>query len=110
VDVFPVEATVDKADAANLALIRPGMTADVKIHVDTKGGVIALPIEAVVKEGPKSFVHRVLGVEKGQQRTEKVEVKTGARNDREIEIASGVKEGDQVLIKPASSSENEFKM
>jgi macrolide-specific efflux system membrane fusion protein len=106
VDVFPVEATLAKSDA----LIKPGMTADVRIHIEKKEKVLALPIEAVVKEGGKQFVQKVVMGEKGKQKTEKVEVKVGARNDREVEIASGIVEGDKVLIKPGSSAENEYKM
>lgn len=106
VDVFPVEATLTKADTA----IKPGMTADVRIHIEKKPNVISLPIEAVVKENGKQFVSKVIPLEKGKQKTDKVEVAVGARNDREIEIQSGIKEGDKVLIKPASSAENEYKM
>lgn len=106
VDVFPVEATLTKADAA----IKPGMTADVRIHIEKKEHVIALPIEAVVKESGKQYVTKVIPAEKGKQRTDKIEVKVGARNDREIQILSGLTEGDKVLIKPASAAENEYKM
>jgi membrane fusion protein, macrolide-specific efflux system len=106
IDVFPVEATLTDGDAQ----IKPGMTADVRIHIETRKGVLSLPIEGVAREAGKSFVTRVLPGEKGAQKTEKVEVQVGARNDREIEIASGIGEGDQVLIKPASSAENEYKM
>lgn len=106
VEVFPVEATLTKADT----LIKPGMTADVRIHIEKKEHVLALPIEAVVKENGKHFVTKVVPADNGKQKTEKVEVKVGARNDRQIEIASGIAEGDKVLIKPASSSENEYKM
>jgi RND family efflux transporter MFP subunit len=106
VDVFPVEATLTKSDLA----IKPGMTADVRIHIENKPHVLALPIEAVVKEGPKEFVSKVLSMPNGKQRTEKTEVAVGARNDREMEISSGIKEGDKVLIKPASSADNEYKM
>jgi HlyD family secretion protein/macrolide-specific efflux system membrane fusion protein len=106
VDVFPVEATLAKADAQ----IKPGMTADVRIHIEKREHVLALPIEAVVKEQGKQYVTKVVPGEKGKQKTEKIEVKVGARNDREIEIVDGIKEGDQVLIKPASSAENEYKM
>jgi macrolide-specific efflux system membrane fusion protein len=106
VDVFPVEATLAKADLA----IKPGMTADVRIHIEKKEHVLALPIEAVVKENGKQFVSKVVPAEKNKQKTDKIEVTVGARNDREIEIASGIKEGDKVLIKPASSAENEYKM
>jgi HlyD family secretion protein/macrolide-specific efflux system membrane fusion protein len=106
VEVFPVEATLASADGD----IKPGMTADVRIHIETKGKVMSLPIEAVAKESGKSFVTKVLAGEKGKQRTEKVEVQLGARNDRDVEILSGIAEGDQILIKPASAAENEYKM
>ncbi|MGZ3406037.1 MAG: efflux RND transporter periplasmic adaptor subunit [Polyangia bacterium] len=106
VDVFPVEATLAKSDLA----IKPGMTADVRIHIEKKEHVLALPIEAVVKEGPKQFVSKVVAAPNGKQKTEKTEVAVGARNDREMEISSGIKEGDKVLIKPASSADNEYKM
>jgi RND family efflux transporter MFP subunit len=106
VDVFPVEATLTKADDS----IKPGMTADVRIHIEKKSGVLALPIEAVVKEGGKQSLQKVVLNAKGKQKTEKTEVKVGARNDREVEIISGIKEGEKVLIKPASSSDNEYKM
>ncbi len=106
VEVFPVEATLELADSA----IKPGMTADVRIHIDVRRGVVALPIEAVVKDAGKSYVTRVVKGDHGKEATDKIEVKVGARNDREIEITSGVASGDRVLIKPASSSENEYKM
>jgi HlyD family secretion protein/macrolide-specific efflux system membrane fusion protein len=106
VDVFPVEATLVKADGN----IKPGMTADVRIHIEKKEHVIALPIEAVVKENGKQYVQKVVAAPNGRQKTDKVEVKVGARNDRELEIVSGINEGDKVLIKPASSAENEYKM
>ncbi len=72
--------------------------------------MLALPIEAVVKEAGKSYVTRVTDGPDGKPRTDKVEIKPGARNDREIELTSGVKEGERVLIKPGSASENEYKM
>ncbi len=106
VDVFPVEATLVKADAE----IKPGMTADVRIHIETKPNVLSLPIEGVVKEVGKSYVTKVVQLPKGGQSTEKIEVQVGARNDREIEIVSGVPEGETILIKPASASDNEYKM
>jgi HlyD family secretion protein/macrolide-specific efflux system membrane fusion protein len=105
VEVFPVEATLTTADGN----IKPGMTADVRVHIETKPNVLYLPIEAVVKEAGKAHVTRVITVENGQQKTEKAEVKTGLRNDRDVEVLDGVKPGDKVLIKPASAAENEVK-
>jgi RND family efflux transporter MFP subunit len=106
VDVFPVEATLAKADSA----IKPGMTADVRIHIEKREHVLSLPIEAVVKESGKQYVTKVELDAKGKQKTVKTEVHIGARNDRELELVDGIKEGDKVLIKPASASENEYKM
>jgi membrane fusion protein, macrolide-specific efflux system len=108
VEVFPVEATLDPAGTE---VIKPGMTADVKIHVETRPGVLRLPIEAVVKEKGKSYVTRITDDPRGGGRTRKsrVEVKTGARNDRDLEITDGVAAGDRVLIRPASADANEWK-
>jgi HlyD family secretion protein/macrolide-specific efflux system membrane fusion protein len=106
IDVFPVEATLSKADG----LIKPGMTADMRVHIETKKGILSLPIETVVKDQGKQYVTVVSADAKGKQKTERTEVKIGARNDRELEIASGLNEGQRVLIKPASASDNEFKM
>ncbi len=106
VDVFPVEATLDQADEA----IKPGMTADVRIHIETKSSILTLPIEAIVKEAGQTYANRVTRDDKGKLVPTKISVKLGARNDREVEVLDGIKEGDQMLIKPASSLENEYKM
>ena len=108
-EVFPVEASLDKPDG----LVKPGMTADVRVHLDAKQGVLVLPLEALVKEGGKSFVLHVLPPGKGEKvesRTEKIEVTEGLRNDREVEISGGLTEGMRVLLRPASAAENETKL
>jgi HlyD family secretion protein/macrolide-specific efflux system membrane fusion protein len=109
VEVFPVEATVAKMVGADTSAIKPGMTADVRVHIETKPNVLYLPIEAVVKEAGKASVTKIVELEGGKRRTDKVDVKTGVRNDRDVQILDGVKEGDKVLIKPASAAENEVK-
>lgn len=105
-EVFPVEAQLEKADG----LIKPGMTADVRIRLDAKDGALVLPLEAVVKESGKSFVVHVLDTKDHEPRTERLEVTVGLRNDREVEITSGVAEGARVLLRPASAAENETKL
>jgi macrolide-specific efflux system membrane fusion protein len=108
VEVFPIEATLEPAGTE---VIKPGMTADVKIHVETKPGVLKLPIEAVLKEKGKSYVNRVTDDPRGGGRTKQSRalVKVGARNDRDIEITDGIAAGDRVLIRPASADANEWK-
>jgi RND family efflux transporter MFP subunit len=105
IEVFPVEATLIDTDPS----IKPGMTADVRFQIETKPGVFAVPIEAVVKDAGKSFVTKIVMAD-GKEKTEKAEITVGTRNDREIEVASGVAEGDKLLIKPASSKENEVEL
>lgn len=106
VEVFPVEATLVGAPAE----IKPGMTADVKIHVETKKGVLKLPIEAVIKEKGKTFVNKLTHNPPGKGPvTERVDIQPGVRNDRDQEILGGLKEGDEILIKPPSAEANEFK-
>jgi macrolide-specific efflux system membrane fusion protein len=105
-DVFPVEAQLETPDG----LVKPGMTADVRVHLDSKEGILALPIEAVTKESGRSFVTRVVEKKKGTTSTEKIEVTTGLRNDRELEVTSGIGEGDKIVLRPGSAAENETKL
>jgi membrane fusion protein, macrolide-specific efflux system len=105
IDVFPVEATLVEADP----LIKPGMTADVRYLIEVRPGVLAAPIEAVVKDEGRSRVTKMVMVN-GKKKREQVEVEIGARSDREVELISGVKEGDELVINPASSAENEVKL
>jgi RND family efflux transporter MFP subunit len=107
VQVFPVEATLE---GTGLDAIRPGMTADVEIHIETKKNVLMLPIEAVTKERSLAYVYRVLRDETGQRlpRLKRVYVELGLRNDREQEIVSGLSEGDEVQIRPPTAEANEY--
>ena len=88
-----------KADGA----IKPGMTADVRVHIETQAERAVAADRgggqggAARRSSPRSST-----VEKGKQKTDKVEVKIGARNDREVEIVDGLNEGEQVLIKPGA--------
>jgi membrane fusion protein, macrolide-specific efflux system len=105
VDVFPIEAELEHTDVA----IKPGMTADVRIHLEARENVLTLPIEAVIKTGDTLRVTRLV-VEEKKTRKEPVDVTVGARNDREYEIVSGIAEGERVLIDPASAAANEMKL
>jgi multidrug efflux pump subunit AcrA (membrane-fusion protein) len=104
--VFPVEAELTSADGQ----IKPGMTADARIHLEKKPGVLTLPVEAILKENKKTQVLRVVTGADGKQTTEKVDVTLGTRNDREVEVVTGLQEGARVLVSPPSAAENERKM
>jgi macrolide-specific efflux system membrane fusion protein len=105
VEVFPVEAELEHADPR----VKPGMTADVRIAVGERPNVLALPLESVRREHDESFVSRVVSDERGEH-TERVKITLGAENDREVEVVSGIAEGERVLIDPPSAAENETKI
>ena len=105
VEMFPVEATLAMADPS----VRPGMTADVRIQVEAKKGVFAVPIEAVTREEGKAYVTKIIEAE-GKPTTQRVEVVLGARNDREFELVEGIREGDRLVIDPPSAKDNEVEL
>jgi macrolide-specific efflux system membrane fusion protein len=74
--------------------LKPDMTANVTITLKKKKGVIAVPGAAVVREGGKKFVMLQAKDGKATRR----EVKTGWKEGSYLEITTGVKEGDVVLI------------
>lgn len=105
VEVFPVEAVLEKSDAR----VRPGMTADVRIFVRERKNVLTLPLEGVHREGGETYVSRVVADSKGE-RTERVTVTLGAENDHSVEVSAGITEGDRVLIDPPSAEANTTKI
>ncbi len=104
-DVFPVEALLTMPDPR----IKPGMTADVRIHVSEKPGVVSLPLESVRREEGKAFVKRIVAGDSGET-TEQVQVTLGVENDRRVEVVSGIDAGERVLIDPPSAADNETKI
>lgn len=73
--------------------LRSGMTADVVVLVEEKGQVLAVPQRAVYGELGQRAVNAVRG-----EQMEKVMVETGLRgSDGQVEITSGLKEGDEVV-------------
>lgn len=105
-EIFPIEATLRTADPA----IKAGMTADVRILVETRPQALVLPIEAIVKAEGKSWAKKVARADDGTRTADKIEVTVGISNDRELEIVGGLAEGDEVVIDPASAKDNEAKL
>ncbi len=88
--VFAILVTLKETDPRRL---RPGMTVDLEIVVDTVPEATMSPIRAVFPENGKSFVYRAV-----REGFERVPVTTGNRNDLMIELRSGVRAGDQVAL------------
>ena len=79
---------------------RAGMTADVEIVSASQEGALIVPLRAVHTEEGRAYVERLTG---GQ--IERVEVELGMMTDTEVEVISGVVEGDVVAVVAAASSD-----
>ncbi len=94
---FEVKIAVENADRK----IRPGMTAGVDVIVDRRAKTLLLPGEAV-RPGDKVMV--VTGEGENQKKEER-SVEVGLRNESQVEILSGLKEGEKVEIPKIDASD-----
>ena len=74
--------------------IKSGLTANVDIFGERRGGVMVVPQRAVISKDGGKFVKVLRG-----GKIEEMKVVAGLRgSDGNIEIISGVSEGDEILI------------
>ena len=73
--------------------LKLGMNGKAKIVLDEAKNVIGVPVDAVFDDGENSYVT----VQNGDK-TKDVKVETGIKNKKYVEIKSGLKEGDEVVI------------
>jgi RND family efflux transporter MFP subunit len=74
--------------------LQPGMYADVKLEANSRPNTLAVPIEAIQREGSKTDVL----VLDGQNRVQRREVQTGVESSNNVEIVTGLVEGEQVIV------------
>jgi RND family efflux transporter MFP subunit len=75
-------------------LLKPGMFAQMELQVGAKAQVVTVPVSAVIDSGTRQIV--LIQLKEG--RFEPREVKLGARSDTHVEVLSGVKEGELVVV------------
>ncbi|MFH1847079.1 MAG: efflux RND transporter periplasmic adaptor subunit [Candidatus Omnitrophota bacterium] len=87
VDIVPQEVPL---------FFRSGMSANVEVVEAEKKGVLLIPAEALIEENNKKFV-----IVKNKTGTgeEKKEIQTGLKDEKNIEIISGITSGDIILVK-----------
>ncbi len=89
---FPVNIAIDQTATE----LKGGLTATANLVVEKRQGVLIIPIKAL-KGSTGNY--RVDVLTNAQTNAfESRSVKTGVQNDRSIEILSGLKEGDKVII------------
>src|SRR6184192_2495086 len=94
--VFEVKVEVEQSDST----LRPGMTTGNAIETLKLDTALYVPLEALGSEGGVPFVYKQSG-----GRVEKDEVVTGAMNDDEVIIVSGLGVDDRVLLSPPANHE-----
>jgi HlyD family secretion protein len=103
-NTYNVTVTIATDDPA----VRPGMTAAAQIVTQHKEGIVLVPRRAVQSENGQSFV--LIPKQGPLDRTtqtpanDKRPVTIGLSNNESVEIASGLKPGEQVLIKDVVST------
>jgi HlyD family secretion protein len=95
--LFDIEIAIVKDPAI---VLRAGFSATASIRIRDRKQVLTLPERLVVFEDGKRFVEVPEGDGKDELKTRKVEVQTGLSDGLNIEILSGLKEGDKVVEKP----------
>jgi hypothetical protein len=101
--VFGVLVTMEEADPVNL---RPGMTVDLEIELDSVRQAMTVPIRALFRDDKQHYVYRASGAG-----FERVGVTVGTRNDLVAEVRGGVRLGEEVALErpPASAAGGEVK-
>ncbi len=80
--------------------LKPGMSAEVTIHVDaTDKPVPTVPVQAIVG-GPEMGAKRTVFVKGPNGQPVEREVEIGLTNDKVAEIRSGLKAGEEVVLNP----------
>lgn len=92
---YPVNIQLDTSSEE----ILPNMTANASIIIQTKNDVLLVPSAAIQTQAGQSFV-RILKDGKEQE----VNVQTGLSSDTQVEIISGLNEGDTVITGTVSQS------
>ena len=87
--LFPARATLKKLDPR----LRPGMSATAEIIVDGEPNVLLIPVRASFQKNGKPTVY----IQKGQQFLTRT-IAVGRRNDDDMVVLSGLKEGELVTL------------
>ncbi|WP_442787742.1 efflux RND transporter periplasmic adaptor subunit [Flavobacterium suncheonense] len=115
---------------ANFSPFRPGMTATVDIITNRKENVLGVPISAVVMKSDTTSVKKDIVEELEKKQEEKIKgstdkkfecvfvkegdkakirvIKTGIQDDTNIEVVSGLKKGDVIIIGPYTTVTKEL--
>ncbi|CAM2065297.1 HlyD family efflux transporter periplasmic adaptor subunit [Sulfidibacter corallicola] len=99
--VFDAEVAIENPDPE---VMRPGMTAKLKIEVDRVEDTLSIPRDALHFEGLNPYA-KLIGTRWRGERRQPVEV--GLRSGDRIQILAGLKEGDQVVLPDQTAAQGD---
>lgn len=91
---FKVEVSLLKTDAR----LKPGMTARVDGLLESRKGVLKIPLSAVFEEGKEEVAY----AKDAAGKPKKIALKLGLRNETDVEVKEGLKEGDSLYTEKPS--------
>ncbi|HET7322320.1 MAG TPA: efflux RND transporter periplasmic adaptor subunit [Longimicrobiaceae bacterium] len=94
---FPVEIALDPVTGVTL---RAGLSANAEVIVNSRNDVLTVPERVVTYEKDGSAW---VTVQRADGTTEKRTIETGLSDALQVEVVSGLKEGERVLEKPVKS-------
>jgi HlyD family secretion protein len=83
--------------------LKPGMSAKVEILVDHLDDVVYVPVQSIVPGNGREYCF----VSSSFNKPERREAQVGEFNDEFIEVKTGLKEGERVLLNPPDIPDNE---
>lgn len=94
---YSAEVTLDREEGMLV-----GMTADVDVRIEGTENALIIPVDALHQNSASYYVYT--GYDEAQKRyTGRTEVTIGMQNDDDVEITSGLNEGDTVYYTEADS-------
>jgi len=91
VTIYEVDILPDSVPA----YFRSGMSATINFISEEKKDVLMLPLKAIKKITDRSYIFQT---DKATNKTNPIQIKTGLENTSHVEIISGLKAGDKVVI------------
>ncbi len=78
-------------------LLKPGMFARPRVVFSVRPAAVVVPEEALVPQGARQFLFKVVDGEGGQKVSQRMEAKIGLRLPGKVEILEGLSAGDTVV-------------
>ncbi|MGD9853974.1 MAG: HlyD family efflux transporter periplasmic adaptor subunit [Planctomycetaceae bacterium] len=99
---YPVSINITDSEE-KVKELKPGLTAQVEVFVDSRNDVLQVPVQSVV--GIVGSYYAFVLTRDGPERRE---LKIGQANDTAVEILDGVAEGEKVILNPRTNFATEI--